>query len=111
VGFGPTPSGQFTRPRRNIDFRRQSSLIAVADGVYAGRQEDGRLNGVDGTQNSRIGYRHKNGKFANAAFADGHAEPVYYKDFPRASGNGLTPADVRGENSGSYTIYADPAAN
>lgn len=64
-------------------FTRPQALIAVADGVYAGKQGPGRINGVvDGTsdttlvKDSRVGYRHRGDQYANAAFADGHADAI-----------------------------------
>ena len=57
-----------------------ASIVVVAAGLYAGRQRDNRL----GMVNSRIGYRHTTQ--ANTAFADGHAEPIEGRVFPRAAG-------------------------
>jgi prepilin-type N-terminal cleavage/methylation domain-containing protein/prepilin-type processing-associated H-X9-DG protein len=108
VGYGPTPSGQVTRQRRVNSFKRPQALIALADGVYAGRQEDTRLNGVDGVTHSRIGYRHAQGKVANAAFADGHGEPIRYSDFPRAPGTLIGVPQSQSENVGPLTLFADP---
>jgi len=108
VGYGPTPTGMVTRPRRVGTIRKPHALIALADGVYAGRQEDARLNGTDGVTNSRVGYRHAKGQVANAAFADGHAEPVKHGDFPRAPGTVINLLQSQVENTGLMTVYADP---
>ncbi len=79
-----------------------SALIALADGLYAGKQGSNRLNGTDGVSNSRVGFRHAGGQYTNAAFADGHVTAIRYSDFPRTAG---------AENQGAYTIYADPASH
>jgi prepilin-type processing-associated H-X9-DG protein len=107
VGYGPTPSGKVTRARRVGSITRPQALIALADGVYAGRQEDARLNGTDGVTNSRVGFRHRKGVDANTAFADGHAEPLRYTDFPRAPGTLLTLPQAQAENIGSFSLYAN----
>ena len=105
------------RPTKATMFRRSSNLIAIADGVYAGKQANNGLYVAD----SRIGYRHSanNKPAANAAFADGHAEAIPASKFPRAKGAvapyqpagaaAPTAAEVKAENmSGSATIYARP---
>lgn len=109
VGYGPAVDGRFIKPTRFAAFRFPSSLIATADGVYAGRQRDNKV----GTENSRIGYRHAGagGGAANVAFADGHASVIAARDFPRGFNNGTNFAAVREENSyGKPTVYADPDA-
>lgn len=106
VGYGPGSNGEFVRQTTLSAFSRPDQLIAVADGVYAGRQRDNQI----GMANSRIGYRHagKNGT-ANTAFADGHVRPIGGKEFPRALGGSNVPADVRDENiNGKPTVYANP---
>lgn len=109
VGFTPTGganAGQTERLTKWTVFKRPQNLITVADGLYAGKQGNNRLNGSpDGTgnpaivQDSRVGFRHGGGKVANASFADGHADQVRYTDFPRSS---------KAENSGQWTVYSDP---
>jgi len=107
VGYGPAGDGKFIRHTRMSAHKRPSSLIATADGVYAGRQRDNKV----GTENCRIGYRHTGagGGSANVAFADGHASVLTARDFPRGF-NAKTNIDaVREENSyGRPTVYADP---
>lgn len=111
VGYGPSPAPQngYMTYTRFAALRRPSSLIATADGVYAGRQSDNKV----GSTNCRIGYRHTGagGGSANVAFADGHASVVSARDFPRGY-NGKANIDaIRAENSFSRpTVYADPEA-
>lgn len=107
VGYGPGTNGKKIFATPFSAFARPSNLIALADGLYAGRQRDNRL----GVLNSRIGYRHgPRGKpAANAAFADGHCETLGSKDFPRAAGGSNVLAEVQAENAhGRPTVYADP---
>jgi prepilin-type N-terminal cleavage/methylation domain-containing protein/prepilin-type processing-associated H-X9-DG protein len=82
VGYGPDNKGQFLRPHRTSQIHASSRLVTVADGLYMGRQSVDQL----GMDNTRIGYRHpgRTGKntSANAAFADGHAETIFWQDFP-----------------------------
>lgn len=111
VGYGPGSNGAFIRQTRLHAFSRPSSLVAIADGLYAGRQRDTRA----GSTNSRIGYRHPprgsgpTGGVANAAFADGHVAPLGGDTFPRALGGKNDPALVRDENRhGNPSVYADP---
>ncbi|MCW5754788.1 MAG: prepilin-type N-terminal cleavage/methylation domain-containing protein [Phycisphaeraceae bacterium] len=87
-------------------FRSPANLVALADGVYAGRQRDNRL----GTPNSRIGYRHPGARgTANVAFADGRVEPIEGHLFPRALGPDNDPIEVRTENlRDGPSVYADP---
>ena len=87
------------RLTRSTVFKRPSNMIALADGLYAGKQGNNRLNGVDGVKDSRVGFRHTKLQYANAAFADGHAEAIKYNQFPRTA---------RLENIGPYTVFADP---
>jgi prepilin-type N-terminal cleavage/methylation domain-containing protein/prepilin-type processing-associated H-X9-DG protein len=106
VGYGPGTGGAFVRQTYVKAFARPYQLIALADGVYVGRQRDNQL----GMPNSRIGYRHpgKNST-ANTAFADGHVKAIGGKDFPRALGGTNTPADVIAENTGDKpSVYANP---
>lgn len=106
VGYGPGTNGEYIRATKLSAFSRPTQLIAVADGLYAGRQRDNQI----GTTNSRIGYRHP-GKYgaANTAFADGHVAPLGGRDFPRGLGGAATPAEIRDENSSARpTVYANP---
>ncbi|MEI7658674.1 MAG: type II secretion system protein [Phycisphaerae bacterium] len=107
VGYGPGTNGVSIRQTRLSAFQRPSSLVALADGLYAGRQRDNRL----GATNSRIGYRHLgvDGGNANVAFADGHCAPIGGNVFPRGLGGANVPAEVREENSSDRpTVYAHP---
>lgn len=106
VGYGPGTNGQSIHQTKLSVLVRPDQLIAVADGLYAGRQRDNWI----GTTNSRIGYRHP-GKYsaANTAFADGHVRPLGGREFPRALGGKNIPEDVREENThGRPTVYANP---
>jgi prepilin-type N-terminal cleavage/methylation domain-containing protein/prepilin-type processing-associated H-X9-DG protein len=106
VGYGPGMNGltiglTFTRA-----FVRPSQLIALSDGIYAGRQRDARI----GTLNSRIGYRHPGGPgSANVNFADGHVSSLQGNQFPRGLGGSNTLEEVRSDNLGvGPTVYANP---
>ncbi|MFZ4575114.1 MAG: hypothetical protein ACOYN0_11995, partial [Phycisphaerales bacterium] len=106
VGYGPGTGGAFVRQTKLNAFVRPSQLIALADGVYAGRQRDNQI----GMPNSRIGFRHsgKQGT-ANTAFADGHVASIGGKEFPRALGGTNPPEEVRAENlNGRPSVYANP---
>ena len=108
VGYGPDRAGRFLRTTYAAAFKRPSTLIATADGVYAGRQRDSKPRST----NSRIGYRHPGtgGGAANIAFADGHAGTIAGRDFPRGiPSNAADLPAVREENSsGRPTVFADP---
>jgi prepilin-type N-terminal cleavage/methylation domain-containing protein/prepilin-type processing-associated H-X9-DG protein len=106
VGYGPTPMGDFAKATRLAAIVRPSQLIALADGLYAGRQRDNQIN----TPNSRIGYRHPGSiPSANAAFADGHVQLLTGTAFPRGLGGTNDPAQVRAENAnGKPSVYANP---
>lgn len=114
VGYGPGSNGLSIQHTKLSAFVRPHTLVAVADGVYAGRQRDNRI----GTTNCRIGYRHpgtnagSGDKFngsANAAFADGHVAIIDGHKFPRALGGSNIPKEVIDENSnGQPTVYANP---
>lgn len=104
VGYGPGSNGVSIGFTRTSRFRYPSRLIALADGVYAGRQRDGRI----GMTNSRIGYRHP-GDNAMVLFADGHVAPIAGNQFPRAVGGSVTLEMARLENLGDRpTVYANP---
>lgn len=106
VGYGPGSNGANLTTTYVRAFVRPVQLIAMADGVYAGRQRDNQA----GMTNSRIGYRHP-GRWgaANAAFADGHVSPLGGKEFPRSLGGSNTPEEIRAENlNGKPSVYANP---
>ena len=112
VGLGPDTHGRFIELHK-LNSRRPAQFVVVADGVYMGRQAVTHL----GDANSRIGYRHpglnRPDGLANAAFADGHVDPILGNRFPRALSSGDPPdvvADKKMENLCGPTIYADPAA-
>lgn len=103
VGYGPGTNGLFLKQSKISNISNSSSLVVLADGLYAGRQRDNRI----GMTNSRIGYRHSGE--ANVTFADGHAEPIDGRTFPRASGGTNILDEVRNENRhGQPTVYANP---
>jgi prepilin-type processing-associated H-X9-DG protein len=112
VGYGPGSNGLTIKPTSTAAFVRPSTLVAIADGVYAGRQRDNRM----GTANCRIGFRHpgsgggtRGESSANATFADGHVANIEGNRFPRALGGTNDPAEVRAENlNGQPTVYANP---
>ena len=106
VGYGPGTNGASIEQTRLSAFVRPSQLIALADGLYAGRQRDNQI----GMTNSRIGFRHpgKQG-LANAAFGDGHVAGLAGKDFPRSLGGSNVVDEVRAENfNGKPSVYANP---
>lgn len=108
VGYGPGSNGVYISYTRVSAFTRPHTLVAAADGVYAGRQRDNRW----GVTNSRIGYRHpgnsKEGA-ANTVFADGHVAPIGGRVFPRALGGSNNPDKVVDENTHDEpTVYANP---
>lgn len=106
VGYGPGTGGAFVTQTKLSSFVRPVQLIALADGVYVGRQRDNQV----GNTNSRIGFRHP-GKLgsANAVFADGHVTGINGKEFPRALGGSGTPQEVAEENlHGNASVYANP---
>ncbi len=106
VGYGPGTNGLTMRHNRLSSFERPHTLVAAADGVYAGRQRDNR----QGSTNCRIGFRHPGGKgAANAVFADGHVASILGSVFPRALGGKNVPSEVWEENRhGQPTVYARP---
>jgi prepilin-type N-terminal cleavage/methylation domain-containing protein/prepilin-type processing-associated H-X9-DG protein len=115
VGYGSGTNGLTIDFTRTSAFVRPSTLVALADGVYSGRQRDNRM----GTENCRIGFRHPgaggggggslSGSAANAAFADGHVQSIDGPRFPRALGGTNIAAEVIEENRhGEPTVYANP---
>ena len=105
VGYGPGSNGECIRLTRASIFTSPSRVIALADGVYAGRQRDVRL----GTANCRIGYRHPGGVgTANVVFADGHVEGIAGDKFPRGTGGSATLTELQADNCGPATVFADP---
>lgn len=103
VGYGPGSNGVSLRTTKASAFTAPSRLIALADGVYAGRQRDARRN------NKRVGYRHGSGDTANIALADGHVESARMEKFPRADHSTNPSNEVLAENlNGLFTVYADP---
>lgn len=106
VGYGPGTNGRSIKATKISAFIRPSTLLAMADGVYAGRQRDNR----PGSTNCRIGYRHGlAGSAANAVFADGHVASIEGGKFPRAANGTTNLAEVRLENrNGQATVYANP---
>jgi prepilin-type processing-associated H-X9-DG protein len=124
AGYGPDVTGKRMRLVKASQHRRAASLIALADGLYAGKQASNQIFVKD----SRIGYRHPpvragagGGGTANALFADGHVEPLPGNRFPRALGapapylpaGAATPTadQIKAENLGANpTIYADPVS-
>jgi prepilin-type N-terminal cleavage/methylation domain-containing protein/prepilin-type processing-associated H-X9-DG protein len=106
VGYGPDPEGKIMRHDHFGNLRRPAHLIALADGLYAGKQEATRL----GSRDLRIGYRHAGGVgSANVAFADGHVGSVAGDRFPRKLHDGASLAQIREENLGDRpTVYSDP---
>jgi prepilin-type processing-associated H-X9-DG protein len=104
VGYGPGSNGVSIGYTKTSRFRYPSRLIAMADGVYAGRQRDNRI----GVTNSRIGYRHPK-ETAMTLFADGHVEPIKGTQFPRAAGGSVTVQMAKEDNLGDKpTVYANP---
>ena len=100
VGYGPI-GGNYMVATRASAFQFPSNLIFIADGLYAGKQNQNRL----GITDSRIGYRHPGGvAVANTSFADGHAKAIRGDEFPR----GNVKAD--NVNSSKPTLYANPIA-
>ena len=105
VGYGPGSNGESIRLTRGAAFQSPVRLVVLADGVYAGRQRDVRL----GTANLRIGYRHPGGVgAANVVFADGHVAGITGDRFPRGKGGSATLDDLRADNAGPATVFANP---
>lgn len=90
VGYGIAAYG-FLHNHKMTDVVRSSDVVALADGVFAGRQSSSRqvyaqiANPLTGFTN-RIAYRHPGINGSNSAtnvcFADGHVERFGYANFP-----------------------------
>ncbi len=92
--------------------RRPSELIAIADGLYAGKHSANSIN-PDGSQkpDCRVGFRHivNNKLSANVLFADGHVAAIAGDRFPVPYGTaGVDPIQLKADHFGGVgTIYAD----
>jgi prepilin-type processing-associated H-X9-DG protein len=119
VNWGPDFTGRYALPHKTTNIRDASRLIAVADGLYMGRQSVDEI----GMANLRVGYRHPGSgganTAANAVFADGHAETINSADFPCSystttkyinNGGKTTLAQQEAINEHGATVYADPDA-
>jgi prepilin-type N-terminal cleavage/methylation domain-containing protein/prepilin-type processing-associated H-X9-DG protein len=112
VGWGPDVNGNYTRPHKTAAIRYSSRLIVAADGVYMGRQGATELVAPAMTpQNDcRIGYRHRGSHgvhtVSNAAFADGHVEPIDGLKFPQSLSS--SNPNAMAENMNGPTIYLNP---
>ncbi len=117
VGYGPDSQRQYLQPHKIGRVHASSRLIAVADGLYAGRQS---VDGI-GMTNTRIAYRHVGAKgknsASNAVFADGHAETINAAEFPCAyalttsytTNKGTTTLPLQEQINGTgATVYSDP---
>lgn len=106
VGYGPDANGYVAKANRFSEFARTSRVIAIADGLYAGRQEVTRR----GDHDSRIGYRHRGGVGrANVGYADGHAGFLLGDRFPRRFNGNIPLEEIRNENLGDQpTVYSNP---
>jgi prepilin-type N-terminal cleavage/methylation domain-containing protein/prepilin-type processing-associated H-X9-DG protein len=116
VGYGPSAQ-QSIGAKKASKIRHSSFTIAVADGVFLGRQSVNLL----GMTNNTIGYRHRGPKgpdsAANVGFADGHVETISGDCFPcayassasYASNNGQTTLAVQQQrNFSGPTVYPSP---
>lgn len=107
VGYGPDPEGKTMTTYFNSRIKEPSRLIALSDGLYAGKQDVTRI----GEANSRIGYRHP-GRVgvANASYADGHVDFIEGDQFPRRTSDDVPMQQAWRENMGSGpTVYAAPS--
>jgi prepilin-type processing-associated H-X9-DG protein len=117
-GYGPMANGEIMGLQKITNCRTPTTLIVLADGIYAGRQGDTKyadFNPVLSSNNERIGYRHRRGgkPSANVAYADGHAGLLTTDEFPY--GYDIQHKDVRPRSllRSQYvptdpTLYADP---
>ncbi len=112
VGWGPDPAGNYATQNKVSQIRYSSRMIVAADGVYMGRQGSTELVAPAMTpQNDcRIGYRHRGSHgpntISNAAFADGHVEPVDGLKFPQSLSS--SNPNAINENMNGPTIYQNP---
>ena len=112
VGWGPDPTGVFTKPHKTALIKHTSRLITTADGVYMGRQGSTQLTlpSLIPQSNCRVGYRHNGAKgkdtAANVGFADGHAESINGWEFPQSKS--ATNPNAAAENLGGPTVYMNP---
>ncbi|HCE46765.1 MAG TPA: hypothetical protein DET40_24725 [Lentisphaeria bacterium] len=111
---GMTPSATITIvPTRGSAFKAPSKLIALADGIYAGRQN----RSCYGVQYRRVGFRHPGGpsKSTNVLCADGHADTIRSGNFPvtagavNPDGSSLSNAEIKSLNE-NFSCYANPDA-
>jgi prepilin-type N-terminal cleavage/methylation domain-containing protein/prepilin-type processing-associated H-X9-DG protein len=102
AGYGPGSNGVMMKANKASVFSSASTLIVLADGVYAGKHSTARI----GTANCRIGYRHPGGPgTANLLFADTHVNSVDGNSFPRTRG-AASLGVIRSENA-VMTVYAN----
>ncbi len=112
VGWGPDATGAYTTPHKIAAVRYASRLIVAADGVYMGRQGATQLvpPALTPQNNCRIGYRHRgargNNTSTNAAFADGHVEPIDGQKFPQSKS--ASNPNAMAENMNGPTVYLNP---
>jgi prepilin-type N-terminal cleavage/methylation domain-containing protein/prepilin-type processing-associated H-X9-DG protein len=112
VGYGPDSTGLYATPHKTAAIRYSSRLIVAADGVYMGRQGSTELVAPAMTpQNDcRIGYRHRGthgpNTVSNAAFADGHVEPIDGLKFPQSKST--SNPNAMNENMNGPTVYLNP---
>jgi len=106
VGYGPDTKGNVMPLNERRQFKNPARLIALADGLYAGNQEATRV----GDPSSRIGYRHgRDRAAANIGFADGHADRLESRRFPRKLDDRKIEDDESRDNSGNGpTFFANP---
>lgn len=109
-GYGPRMDGSLMGYSKITQIRRPTATIVLADGIYAGRQGNVKIEDPQ----ERIGYRHVSGgrPSANVVFADGHAEPLNTDQFPIGYDvQNATPtkaAALLTNGGGQPTCYADP---
>lgn len=113
VGYGDGTWG-YLRQHRMTDVRRSSETIALADGLYAGRQASSRQtlqNTAAASITNRVAYRHPGvagrNSACNACFADGHVERFGSANFPISVGTGNTHAVNQQILQAPATVYED----
>ncbi|MCL2700888.1 MAG: prepilin-type N-terminal cleavage/methylation domain-containing protein [Phycisphaerae bacterium] len=89
--------GESIRNTSASAFVHPARLIALADGVYAGRHRNSRPT----DPSNRVGWRHLGRSAANVVLADGHCDTVRGDDFPLGD-------SWEQNTTGPYTVYADP---